>query len=142
MIYHKRSKGTPLSLPSENRKGKRKMTNNKVMVEIIEEEHPSNELVSRLEQKISCYSLSIPLWSQTWISSLPQIKPFFKINLHLLNQAPFICLQITPTSQITIFLPNMTHMLLDLHILLRAHRILPYKFLDIKCLFTKSLGIA
>lgn len=52
MDYHTRSKGALPSLPTENRKGKRKVTNEKVMGKTIEKKHLLDELVSSLEQKI------------------------------------------------------------------------------------------
>ncbi|KAH0643811.1 hypothetical protein KY290_033950 [Solanum tuberosum] len=52
MVYHTRSKGAPPSLPSENRKGKKKVTSNKIMGKTIEKEHPLNKSTPSLEQKI------------------------------------------------------------------------------------------
>ncbi|KAL3360936.1 hypothetical protein AABB24_014052 [Solanum stoloniferum] len=49
MVYHTRSKE---ALPDENHKGKRKVTNEKVMSKTIEKKHPSDELVSTLKKKI------------------------------------------------------------------------------------------
>ncbi|KAH0781540.1 hypothetical protein KY290_001138 [Solanum tuberosum] len=52
MIYHTRSKDALPSLPNENRKGKRKTTNEKVSSKTIENEYPPSKLILRLEKKI------------------------------------------------------------------------------------------
>ena len=52
MVYHKRSKGTPPSLPSDNSKGKKKVINDKVLCRAIEKKFPSDELVSNLVRKV------------------------------------------------------------------------------------------
>ncbi|KAL3334538.1 hypothetical protein AABB24_030992 [Solanum stoloniferum] len=72
----------------------------------------------------------------TLLFMLRQLTPLLKIN-----QAIFKCLKRTPIFQITHTLPNIMLMLLDLCILLRVYQVLPYKLLNIKHLYTKSLGI-
>lgn len=55
MIYNTQFKVTLALPPSSNHKGKRKIIDNNVirkMVESVEKEYPSNELISRLGQKI------------------------------------------------------------------------------------------
>ena len=67
------------------------MTNNKVMVEIIEEEHPSNELVSRLEQKIRELEKQI-FDMREWDKLLLSVNPTLESNMDkqsATNQAIF-----------------------------------------------------
>ncbi|KAH0665331.1 hypothetical protein KY290_027590 [Solanum tuberosum] len=52
MAHHTRSKGTLHFLSGENRKGKRKMTNDKASGKTIEKEYPPSKLISCLEKKI------------------------------------------------------------------------------------------
>ncbi|KAH0706324.1 hypothetical protein KY285_010831 [Solanum tuberosum] len=52
MVYHTRPKGTPSSLPSENRKGKKKVSNDKIMGKTIKKDIPPNKSIPSLEQKI------------------------------------------------------------------------------------------
>ncbi|KAH0633059.1 hypothetical protein KY284_035845 [Solanum tuberosum] len=80
MVYHIQSKSAPHSPPSENRKGKRKMVNNKVMIETIEEEHPSNELVSKLKQKIRELEEEISDMRE-WAKLLLYINPSLETNI-------------------------------------------------------------
>ncbi|KAH0776435.1 hypothetical protein KY290_007846 [Solanum tuberosum] len=77
MVYHTRSKGAPPSLPSENRKGKKKVTNDKVMVRAIEKQHPSNKLVPSLEQKIKELEKEISdmhEWAKLLLSANPTLE--------------------------------------------------------------------
>ncbi|KAH0781462.1 hypothetical protein KY290_001060 [Solanum tuberosum] len=145
MVYHTRSKDTLPPLPNENRKGKKKETNEKVMSKTIEKKHPSDELVSSLKKKIRELEVSD---MRRWVKLLLSVDPTLGKNIdkphvtsqatlqdnppptHLtshpppttpllkISQAPFKCLQRTPTFQITHILLNIMLMLPELHILL------------------------
>ncbi|KAH0729986.1 hypothetical protein KY289_001174 [Solanum tuberosum] len=145
MVYHTRSKDTLPPLPNENRKGKKKETNEKVMSKTIEKKHPSDELVSSLKKKIRELEVSD---MRRWVKLLLSVDPTLGKNIdkpHVTSQAtlqdnpppthltshpppttpllkislaPFKCLQRTPTFQITHILLNIMLMLPELHILL------------------------
>ncbi|KAH0679286.1 hypothetical protein KY284_020371 [Solanum tuberosum] len=166
MVYHTRSKDSLPSLPNENHKGKRKATNEKVMSKTIEKKHPSDELVSSLKKKIRELEEEVSDM-RGWAKLLLSVDPTLETNIdkppitsqatlqdnppptHLTSHPP----PTYPTSQnqpSSIQMPpknthfpnshillNVLLMLPDLHILLR---VLPYKLLNIKHLYTKSLG--
>ena len=52
IVYHKLSKLSIPSLPTENHKGKRKVINDKAICKTIEKKCRSDDIVSRLEHKI------------------------------------------------------------------------------------------
>ncbi|KAH0743088.1 hypothetical protein KY290_031081 [Solanum tuberosum] len=80
MVYHTRSNGALPSLPSENRKGKRKTTNDKVMRKTIEKKHPSDELVLSLEQKIKKLEEEVSDMRE-WAKLLHSINPSLETNM-------------------------------------------------------------
>ncbi|KAH0671250.1 hypothetical protein KY285_023639 [Solanum tuberosum] len=103
MVYHTRSKDTLPSLPNENRKGKRKATNEKVMSKTIEKKHPLDELVSRPEHKIRELEeevIDMRGWAKLLVSVDPTLetkidKPPVTSQAHLQNNPP----STHPTSQ-------------------------------------------
>ncbi|KAH0720252.1 hypothetical protein KY284_005282 [Solanum tuberosum] len=80
MVYHTRSKGVPPFLPSKNGKGKKKVTNDKVMGRAIEQEHPSNKLVSSLKYKIRELEKEI-FDTCEWAKLLFSANPTLEINM-------------------------------------------------------------
>lgn len=144
MVYHTRSKGAPPPFPSKNHKRNKKMDNDKFMGKTIEKENLMNNLFSSLEHKSKGVRLNIYDISE-WAKLLPIVNPTLETNMdkHLvvseatfqifvqelnlplilkINNAPFIGLQRAFTFQNTHILPNITHMILDLHILLCTYR--------------------
>ncbi|KAH0722935.1 hypothetical protein KY290_006347 [Solanum tuberosum] len=112
MFYHARSKGSLPSLPSENRKGKKKMTNDKAIGKTIEKERSSNKLVSGLEQKIRELEKDISDMCE-WDKLLLSIYPSFETNTDkqpVTNQATFQN-NPPPTVPSFIHLPRNTHIL-------------------------------
>lgn len=112
--------------------------------------------MSDKQEWLSYYSPSISLLKKSWICLLSSVKPLSKIihysltlfliflqliPLLKIDQAPFICLQWTPTLKITHILCDIKHMLLDVNILLHTHIILLCNRRDMRCLCTKFLGI-
>ncbi|KAH0743180.1 hypothetical protein KY290_031173 [Solanum tuberosum] len=91
MVYHTRSKGTPHSLPSENRKEKKKVTNDKVMYRAIEKKHHSNKFVSSLEHKIRELEKEI-YGMRDWTKLLHFANPTLETNMDkqlVTNQTTF-----------------------------------------------------
>ncbi|KAH0642370.1 hypothetical protein KY290_033962 [Solanum tuberosum] len=80
MVYHTRSKGALPSLPTENHKGKRKVTNEKVMGKTIEKKHLSDELVSSLEQKIKKLEEEVSNMRE-WAKLLVSVNPILKTDM-------------------------------------------------------------
>ncbi|KAH0743286.1 hypothetical protein KY290_031279 [Solanum tuberosum] len=80
MAHHTRSKGALPSLPSENRKGKRKMTNDKVSGKTIEKEYPPSKLISRLEKKIKELEEKVSDM-RGWAKLLLSVDPTLETNI-------------------------------------------------------------
>ncbi|KAH0725422.1 hypothetical protein KY284_001287 [Solanum tuberosum] len=76
MVYHTRSNDALPSLPNENRKGKRKATNEKV----IEKKHPSDELVSSLKLKIKKLEEEVSDMRE-WAKLLLSVDPTLETNM-------------------------------------------------------------
>ncbi|KAL3362922.1 hypothetical protein AABB24_012292 [Solanum stoloniferum] len=80
MVYHTRSNDALPSLPNENRKRKRKATNEKVMSKTIEKKHPSDELVSSLQKKIKKLEEEMSDM-RGWAKMLLSIDPTLETNI-------------------------------------------------------------
>ncbi|KAH0719078.1 hypothetical protein KY290_012748 [Solanum tuberosum] len=80
MVYHTRSKKALPSLPNENHKGKRKVTNEKVMSKTIEKKHPSDELVSSLKKKIKELEEEVSDM-RGWAKMLLSVDPTLETNI-------------------------------------------------------------
>ncbi|KAH0732924.1 hypothetical protein KY290_003771 [Solanum tuberosum] len=96
MVYHTRSKDALPSLPNENSKGK--ATNEKVMSKTIEKKHPSDELVSSLENKIRELEEEVsdmrgPPYLTPSLPSPPLQAPQYQTPLH---QVPWYCAPLIP----------------------------------------------
>ncbi|KAH0650423.1 hypothetical protein KY284_030335 [Solanum tuberosum] len=75
MVYHTRSKGTPL--PTKNRKGYSKLTDAEVVIKVIDKKYHSNMLVSKLEQKIKKLeeeNSGMREWAKMLLSANPTLE--------------------------------------------------------------------
>ncbi|KAH0748724.1 hypothetical protein KY290_027956 [Solanum tuberosum] len=89
MGYHTRSNDGFPSLPNENRKGKRKATNEKVSNKTIENEYPPSKLISRLEKKIRELEEEVSDM-RGWAKLLLSVDPTLETNIdksHVTSQA-------------------------------------------------------
>ncbi|KAH0781548.1 hypothetical protein KY290_001146 [Solanum tuberosum] len=80
MVYHTRSKSAPPFLPSENRKGKKEVTSDKIIGKTIEKEHPPNKSIPSLEQKIKDLEEEISDIRE-WAKLLLYVNPTLKSNM-------------------------------------------------------------
>ncbi|KAH0655511.1 hypothetical protein KY285_030393 [Solanum tuberosum] len=80
MVYHTRSNDALPSLPNENRKGKRKVTNEKVMSKTIEKKQPSEKLVSSLKKKIKELEEEVSDM-RGWAKMLLSVDPTLETNI-------------------------------------------------------------
>ncbi|KAH0661275.1 hypothetical protein KY284_026206 [Solanum tuberosum] len=91
MVYHTRSNDALHSLPNKNCKGKRKVTNKKIMSKTIEEKHPSDELVSSLKKKIKELEEEVSDMRR-WVKMLLSVDPILETNIDkspVISQATF-----------------------------------------------------
>ncbi|KAH0748232.1 hypothetical protein KY290_027464 [Solanum tuberosum] len=80
MVYHTRSNDALPSLPNENHKGKRKVTNEKVNSKTIEKKHPSDKLVSSLKKKIKELEEEVSDM-RGWAKMLLSVDPTLETNI-------------------------------------------------------------